>query len=169
MNATKQGTAVIAILTLSLVACGQEEPIRFNRIPFDSNQLAPLLKTGSVVPIKRADFQQRLKSAADQIAPRDTITVDRAVYAANFGAQKLSGTFKLRLPKQKTADESKSDWVFLGKPNFDSLSLNAPSVWGRNASGDAIARRGESDSIEGTWSIEGKERQWGTEIVITPI
>ncbi|MFK7820546.1 MAG: hypothetical protein AB8G99_17635, partial [Planctomycetaceae bacterium] len=82
---------------------------------------------------------------------------------------KICSTFKLPIQKQKTADESEADWVFLGKPNFYSLSLNSPSVWGRNASGDAIARRGESDSIAGTWSIEGKERQWATEIALTPI
>ena len=171
MNRIAQQLApLLAILALNLTAVAQEEPLQFNRITIDSEQLPQLLKSRSLVPIKKNEFEQRLETATNQIAPREEVTVDRAVYTASLGDDELSGTFQLQLPEQDQSNDSVPAWVFLGKPNFNAMDLQDSAAWGRDAANNAIARRpSDSSVLEGTWSLKGRKRRWGTELVFRPI
>lgn len=154
------------VLFATVQCSGQESAVRFERRQVEATQLPSLIRAGNLVPIRREEFERRLKNADAKNGPGNEVVADRILYEATFGNGELTGTFRAEFPELPNKKES---WAFLGPVVLQSLEVSGSDDWGSDESGNIIARVSDSRELRGTWKLAGSTQAWGTELVFPPL
>jgi hypothetical protein len=161
-------TSLLSLVLLVPSTYGQEQPLSLERLKVNSDQLAAIIDAGNLVPIDRDELDRRRKQAQEAIAPPSTLISDRIAYTARFlKTGKLTGTLNATVA---TNSISQPNTLLLGKPRFNSFQLAKPTAWGITADGNAMVLVDpEQETLSGDWTLDGKQRVWGTELILHPL